>query len=110
MGKQTEYYFNRIKKLRTDKHLSQTELAHLLHCSQGTISAYEQFHSLPTTRHLITLSHQFNISIDYLIGLSNCPIINDQLPVMNELYLSLQTLSESAFENVMVFIQGLKGD
>lgn len=59
-----------IAELRKDSCLTQSEVANYLGTSTGTISNYERGRyepDLKTIRHLCTL---FNVSSDYLIGLS----------------------------------------
>lgn len=55
---------------REKKGLTQNELADLLGVSQQTISKYENGTREPDIDTLINLSRIFNVSIDYLLGLS----------------------------------------
>jgi MerR family transcriptional regulator, light-induced transcriptional regulator len=57
-----------IKMLRTQKHMSQKELAELLAISQTSIAHYESGDRQPTIDTLIQLSSVFEISIDELVG------------------------------------------
>lgn len=65
-------FAQRLKKLRQEKNLLQSQLAEEIGISNRTISMYEQGNSEPNTEILIKLSHFFNVSIDYLVGNSNC--------------------------------------
>lgn len=58
----------RIKELRKQKGLSQTELAHALSLEQTTISSYEQEKTEPNISTLIKLADYYNVSLDYLCG------------------------------------------
>ena len=62
--------FKRIKDLREDNDLFQRDIANLLGISQQYYSEYESGKRTITISHLITLAY-YNVSIDYLVGLSN---------------------------------------
>ncbi|MDY4253628.1 MULTISPECIES: helix-turn-helix transcriptional regulator [unclassified Clostridium] len=62
---------NRLKKLRNEKNLSQDELATNIGCSSQAIYRYENNRSLINTTTLIDLALYFNVTTDYLLGLSN---------------------------------------
>ena len=63
--------FKRIKDLREDNDLLQKEIATLLGISQQYYSEYENGKRTITISHLITLAKYYNVSIDYLVGLTN---------------------------------------
>ena len=60
----------RIKKLRQEKHLTQTQLAKRLRVGTSIISAYENQDRLPSIEMLIKLSYEFNVTIEYLLGIN----------------------------------------
>ena len=60
---------DRIRDLRKEKKLSQSELANVLFTSQDTISLWELGKSLPGANDIIKLAKFFNVSSDYLLGL-----------------------------------------
>ena len=60
----------RLKELRENKRLNQAGLALKLSVSQSTISAYEIGERTPDLETLIAIANLFNVSIDYLVGLS----------------------------------------
>lgn len=64
-------FAKRLKELRTEKHISQAELATNLNLSNRTISMYEQGNSEPNVETLINIANFFNVSTDYLIGITN---------------------------------------
>lgn len=65
--------YNRIRNLREDKDLSQTQAAKILGMSQTGYSKYETGENdIPTTI-LIKLSRFYNTSIDYLLGKTDNP-------------------------------------
>lgn len=61
---------NTIKKLRQERELTQVQLAQILNIDQTTISKWELQKALPDTQMLIQLASFFDVSIDYLLGLS----------------------------------------
>ena len=63
--------FKRIKDLREDNDLFQKDIAKLLGISQQYYSEYENGKRTIPISHLITLAKYYNVSIDYLVGLSN---------------------------------------
>lgn len=62
---------DKIKELRTEKNLSQTELATKLKVSQSAVTKWECGRTEPTASALIKLSEFFGVSVDYLLGLSD---------------------------------------
>ena len=65
--------YNRIRDLREDKDLNQTQLAKMLGMSQTGYSKYETGENdIPTTV-LIQLARFYNTSIDYLLGETDDP-------------------------------------
>lgn len=60
--------YERIRNLREDRDMTQTQLAAILSCSQRTYSYYESgSHDIPTET-LIRLADYFDVSVDYLLG------------------------------------------
>lgn len=62
----------RIRDLREDRDLTQTQMAKLLNCSQQTYSRYESHTTEIPLESLIFLSEFFDTSVDYLLGITNC--------------------------------------
>ena len=63
--------YQRIRDLREDADLSQTELSKKLGMSQTGYSKYETGENDIPTSILIKLSKIYNVSIDYMLGVSN---------------------------------------
>ena len=61
----------RIKELREQERLNQEGLALKLNVSQSTVSAYEVGERVPDLKTLIAIARLFNVSLDYLAGLSD---------------------------------------
>ncbi len=63
--------YERIRNLREDHDLSQTQVAKLVNVSQPTYSRYESgFLDIPSEV-LIILAKHYGVSVDYLLGLSD---------------------------------------
>lgn len=67
--------YRRIRDLREDADLSQRELAEILHMHKTTYSRYETgVRELPLNI-AILIAKYYNVSLDYLAGLTNNPQI-----------------------------------
>lgn len=65
--------YERIKDLREDADLTQKDVANILHCSQQAYSYYELgLRDIPSNA-LIELSNYYNVSVDYILGITNNP-------------------------------------
>jgi bacteriophage CI repressor helix-turn-helix domain len=67
----------RLKKLREQKKLNQTELANLLEVSNGSISKWERGDRQPDYETLEKIADTFNVTIDYLLGRSDIKYKSD---------------------------------
>ena len=65
--------YSRIRSLREDKDITQAEMAHYLHCSQQVYSNYELGQRDIPTDILIKLSEYYDVSTDYILGLTENP-------------------------------------
>ena len=61
----------KIKALRTEKCLTQQELANKIEVSKNSVSLYETGKKYPSLVTLCKIATVFNVSTDYLLGLSN---------------------------------------
>lgn len=69
-------YFQRLRDLREDKDMNQTEVAKLLFTSQTVYSRYERgFQTIPV-EHLLTLANFYDVSTDYILGRTNNKNVN----------------------------------
>ncbi len=70
-----------LKKLRTEKGVSQQQLASVIGISQQSINKYENHNIEPDIFTLCALADYFDTSIDYLVGRAetNEPILSSRL-------------------------------
>lgn len=61
---------NRIKELRVAKGLTQEELGNILNVQKAAISKYENGRAEPSVDILRKMTSFFNVSSDYLLGMS----------------------------------------
>ena len=61
----------RIKMLREQNDMTQTQLAKALGISRSAVNAYEQSISSPSTQYIVEMAHLFKVSTDYLLGLDS---------------------------------------
>ena len=66
-------YFERLKDLREDKELKQSDIAKLLETNQQQISKYETGKQMMGIDKYIKLAKFYNVSLDYLAGLVDTP-------------------------------------
>ena len=67
--------FKRIRDLREDRDITQKRMAEVLNCSQQVYSNYELGQRDIPTDILIKLSRFYNVSVDYILGISDNPKI-----------------------------------
>lgn len=82
MGKGVIMEFSvRLKELRVDNDMSQTELAEKLNLKASAISKYEKGITQPSIDTLKNLAEIFSVTVDYLIGMSDIknPYSNSQI-------------------------------
>jgi len=71
-------HYPRIRNLREDKDLTQTEMSKILFCSQRVYSNYERGEiDIPTVT-LIRIADFHNVSVDYLLNRTDNPNLNSK--------------------------------
>jgi len=65
--------YQRIRNLREDKDMTQTEMSRVLSCSQRVYSNYERGDIDIPTAVLIKLADFHNVSVDYLLDRTDNP-------------------------------------
>lgn len=63
--------YTRLRDLREDADLSQTQCAKIAYISKNSYIRYENGERMPPFDVIITLAKYYNVSIDYIAGLTN---------------------------------------
>ncbi len=66
-------YYERLKDIREDHDLTQADIAKLLNTTRQQVSKWETGFQMMGVDKYITLAQYYNISVDYLLGLSDIP-------------------------------------
>lgn len=82
-------FSNTLKKLRTDKGLTQSELAQHLSVTQQAVGRWEKSQTSPDYETLKKIASFFNVTTDYLLGKENTGYYHD--PDVAELAEELRT-------------------
>lgn len=67
-------FSERLKAMREDGDYSQRELGEVLNLTAGALSHYENGSREPDITTLIKITDYLNVSLDYLVGRTNCNI------------------------------------
>lgn len=77
---------NRIRELRKNHSMSQEALGAIINTTQQTVSKMEKFTFAISTDLLINMSYYFNVTTDYILGISDIKRdLNGQLRMNQEL-------------------------
>lgn len=107
----------RLKELRTQRNLTQKDVADVLQISRPAYTNYETGKRNLDNEALLKLSEFYNVSTDYLLGndepiqKEKSPSELDELlndPLNKELLLKLAKLSPETKQSLAVLIQGLQ--
>lgn len=105
----------RIKELRTEKKITQSELGNILGVGKTTISMYENGNSTPDDELKKKLSTFFNVSLDYLMGKSDIKESAEDLIRSNKVTIALHNddgidanLPDEAKKEIENFIEYVK--
>ncbi|MCI9145080.1 MAG: helix-turn-helix transcriptional regulator [Eubacterium sp.] len=66
-------YYPRIRDLREDRDLTQTQLVQILKMHKTTYTNYEQGKREPPLEFIVNLAKFYDVTIDYIAGLTNTP-------------------------------------
>lgn len=92
--------FNRIRWIREQNKLTQTELSKKLGVTRSSVNAWEQGISVPSAQHLVKLSKLFGVSTDYLLGqntasdLSTIGLTEKDMEIVYSLIQHLRSLNQ----------------
>ena len=89
----------KLKDLRTRQHFTQNQVAKILGISPSIVSSYETGERTPSTQVLLSLSHLYRCTTDYLLG-------KNPLPPSNTL--DTTGLSNKQIEALNIIINSMK--
>lgn len=67
------YFYRRIKDMREDSDKKQEDIAAVLGITRQQYQLYESGKREMPMHHFITLARYYNVSLDYLAGLTDAP-------------------------------------
>lgn len=67
---------DRIKVLREQQNMTQTQLAKQLGITRSSVNAWEMGISVPSTQYIVELANIFKVSTDFLLGVSHTASIS----------------------------------
>jgi transcriptional regulator with XRE-family HTH domain len=109
----------RLKQLRQKHKLTQSELADILNLKPTAVSNYESRRNEPSFEKLISLSKYFDVSCDYLLGISDAylpvggEVLDKDIVEFFSIYqqLSLENVKDlKNFAHYLLYKQELKGE
>lgn len=102
-GKMSEIFSKRLKKIRAEKKLSQSELAQKADLQTAAISHFETGQRKPSFNNLKRLASALNVSIDYLLGRE----IKDAGDIAEKLFRNFEKLSADDQQRIKDFAEFL---
>ena len=100
----------KLRSLREERKINQQKIAMDLQISQASISKYEVGSAEPDIGTIIKLAEYFNVSADYLLGISEkkLPLTKSDLTDMEINHLiTYRSLAKTQKEKVGAYIQGI---
>lgn len=76
MNKELFTLADKIKQLREQSGITQSELARRLKLTRSSVNSWEMGLVVPSTAMIVELAKLFDVSTDYLLGLDNTASVN----------------------------------
>ena len=98
----------RLRELREQKGLNQTEVANDLHISRQSYNFYENGQREPNQEMLLKLADYYNVTTDYLLGRSDSPlgdVSDDKFP--RDFLLELKDADDTTINEVWQYLHYL---
>ena len=93
-----------LKRIRNEKNITQVRLSIAAEVSQETISAYESGKAMPSVDTLIKIADFLDVSIDYLLGRTDNPLVNTSIKNNdNEIISIFNKLNKEQKEDVIKY-------
>lgn len=106
-------FSQRIAAIRKKLKLSQEKLGELANVSQRTVAFWESGDRMPSNAVLTDLAKKLDVSVDYLLGLSDEPkrkepAVNSDDELLADVISRIQVLPDPALSRVSDFLDGLQ--
>lgn len=88
----------KIHLLRTNLNLSQIAFAGKIGIKQSTLSSYEKGNASPSLDILVTIAKQFDVSIDWLLGVSKSELKISSVADVANFFFQLNDINEIRYE------------
>ena len=99
----------RIRDLRREKNITADELGEIVGVSRFSVSNWETGRNQPNNDILIKLAEYFNVSVDYLLGITDIPHTDVQLDEFQvALYNGTEELTDEQKEDLLQYVDYLK--
>lgn len=98
-----------LKDLRKERNLTQSEVARALNISRQVYANYENEINQPDCKMLIKLADYFEVSIDYLLGITDDFDIKTSAPISDSLNTQERELVE-VFRALSPYLKGIALD
>ena len=76
MGSISYHVGQRIKKYRKSRGYTIEQFSAMINKSKATLSKYENGVRVPPTETLMILADYYGVSMDYIMGRTDCPAVN----------------------------------
>ena len=101
----------KLLELRSEKGISQREMAKIMNVSQGTYNNWENERTQPSIEQLIVLSDFFAVSVDYLIGKTDDYEVSEKTDYFSEeekgLVRRYRRLNAEAKQSLLLFLKNV---
>jgi len=94
-------FAKRLKELREEKGVLQSDMAKMLGIATASYSNWEQGRTLPALTYLPTLARYFDVTTDNLLGISRQDAVDRVRERMRQLPKSSQTVVETLIEEML---------
>lgn len=106
-------FAQRLRQLRTDKDLTQSDFGALFNLSKQTISGYEKGDNTPPIDTLQRFASFFNVSTDYLLGRSRGKAISEEyksIPLLGKIRAGVPLLGQINWDSQITPPEGIEAE
>ena len=92
-NKELSVFAERLRNLRNELGISQTEFVDGIGITASSLSAYEKNSKIPSIGVVKKIAEKYNVSIDWLCGLSEDKQINQEIKTYSDLFKVLRKIN-----------------